>query len=210
MIDIIQFGNELVSSTKRSQASIVYRDGDIWHKLYVTPTTHTITKKVYTNLYILEKIQNLDILKNVIIDYYVIGKDQGIYIKQNHQHSNIEAFSSEHKLCYGNLENFCLSYLDKHYYHTLQSAPFRFNDFTDTNIFIQDDMSWRNVDIESYFNTRYFPPIEYFANSTWTKMMQLFKNDKDIATAKQVFKDFYNEKRLNTIEQQYTNTQNSW
>ena len=209
MIDLLQFGDQLVSNCEQSQASVIYRDGDIWHKLYISPTTQNITQQVYTKLQILEKIQKLDIFKDVIIDYCIVGKDQGIYVKQKHQTSKLEAFSSKHIMCYDNLEVFCLDYLDKHYYHTLQSAPLRFNDFTNTNIFLQDDLSWRNIDIEDYFNTRYFPPIEYFAHRTWTTMMQFFNNDKDISTAKQVFDAFYNQKRLNTVEQQYKKTQ-SW
>ena len=53
MIDLLQFGDKLVSKSEQSQASVVYKDGDIWHKLYISPTTQNITQQVYTKLQIL-------------------------------------------------------------------------------------------------------------------------------------------------------------
>lgn len=210
MIDLEQFGNELANSAEKCQASVVYRDGDIWHKLYITPNTQNMTMQVYSKSKILEKMHQLDILKDVIVDYCVIGNDRGVYIKLNHIESKIETFSKQHLSMYDNFECFALDYFKKHFYHTMQSAPLRFNDFTDTNIFLQDDMTWRNIDIEDYFNTRYFPKAEYFAQRTWAHFSALFINDEDISIARQVFDTFYNEKRLNTVEQHYKKMTENW
>ncbi len=209
MIDLLQFGDALATNAQQSQASIVYKEDNIWHKLYISKSTNA-KENPYTKLQILDRISTLDIFQGVILDYCVIGKDQGVYVKLKHLESKIQAFSKQHILVYENLECFCLDYLDKHYYHTLQSAPLRFNDFTDTNIFLQDDLSWRNVDVEDYFNNRYFPPVEYFASRTWTTMMQIFDNDSDVDVAKQVFDTFYNQKRLNTVEQTYKDITKNW
>ena len=210
MIDLKQFGNTLVADVDKCQASIIYKQDSIWHKLYIKPNTNNATKDIYTTSQILEKVSTLDIFKDVILDYSVIDNDKGVYVKLKHLDNKIKSFSEEHISMYDNFECFTLDYFQKHFHHTIQSAPLRFNDFTCDNIFIQDDLTWRNVDIADYFDTRYFPKIEFFVDRTWAGFSSLFDDNKHLDNAKEVFLEFYNQKRLNTVEQHYKQITKNW
>ena len=65
-------------------------------------------EKPYTKLQILDRISKLDIFQGVILDYCVVGKDQGVYLKLKHLENKIKGFSKKHILLYDNLECFCL------------------------------------------------------------------------------------------------------